>query len=164
LSATALPGLRAEKIGGRWIKFNLVGGIGIGAQLAALWVLTRALQCNYLVATALAVETAVLHNFFWHQRFTWADRAQSCWRASLVRLLQFNLTNGLVSIVGNVILMRALVSGFHMRLLLANVLSIATCSAANFAMSEMYVFRKTEAVSPRRHRGTEKIVSGLQQV
>jgi putative flippase GtrA len=29
---------------------------------------------NYLLATALAVETAVIHNFLWHQRFTWSDR------------------------------------------------------------------------------------------
>ncbi len=56
-----------QKIGWRWVKFNLVGGIGIGVQLAALWVFADAFQWNYLIATALAVETAVLHNFFLHQ-------------------------------------------------------------------------------------------------
>jgi putative flippase GtrA len=142
----------------RWIKFNLVGGMGIVVQLAALWALTHALRCNYLIATALAVETAVLHNFLWHQCFTWADRMQNHWRDSRMRLVQFNLTNGLVSILGNVILMRALVGGFHLRILLANALSIATCSAANFALSELYVFR-ARAISPRRHGDTEKTSS-----
>src|SRR5882724_5927648 len=137
------------------MKFNLVGGIGIGVQLTALWALTHVVRCNYLIATALAVETAVLHNFLWHQRFTWADRMGKHWRDSLTRLLQFNLTNGLVSILGNLILMRALVGGLHLRILLANALCIATCSAANFALSELYVFR-VSAISPRRHRDAEK--------
>ncbi len=134
-----------QKIGWRWVKFNLVGGIGIGVQLAALWVFADAFQWNYLIATALAVETAVLHNFFLHQRFTWADRTSNRRYDSAVRLLQFNLTNGAVSILGNVILMRALVGGFHMRVLLANAVSIASCSAVNFLLSETYVFRVRRA-------------------
>jgi putative flippase GtrA len=139
----ALP--ERQRLAWRWIKFNLVGGIGISVQLAALWILTRVFLCNYMVATALAVETAVLHNFLWHQRFTWADRMRSHWRCSSIRLLQFNLTNGLVSILGNLILMRMLVSGLHVRILIASVLSIACCSTANFLLSEMYVFRERSA-------------------
>jgi putative flippase GtrA len=152
-----VPGKTTQNLAWRWIKFNVVGGIGIVVQLAALWVLTHTLRSNYLIATALAVETAVLHNFLWHQRFTWADRNQDRWHDAVVRLLHFNLSNGLVSIAGNLLLMRALVGGLHLRLLLANLLSIAACSAANFALSEMYVFR-AKAISPRRHGDTEEIV------
>jgi len=159
---SAVEARASSKLGWRWIKFNLVGGIGIVVQLAALWMLTHTLHCNYLVATALAVEMAVLHNFFWHQQFTWADRVQSHWRTALVRLLQFNLTNGLVSILGNLVLMHVFVSGLRMRLLLANAFSIAACSAANFALSEMYVFRMTKSTSPRRHRDTEEIAALVQ--
>jgi putative flippase GtrA len=147
-----------QRLAWRWVRFNLVGGIGIAVQLAALWFLTHAFFCDYMVATALAVETAVLHNFLWHQRFTWADRMRNHWRESLIRLLQFNLTNGLVSILGNLILMRALVGALHLRVLIANMLSIATCSAANFALSELYVFR-ARRISPGRHRDTEKIAA-----
>jgi putative flippase GtrA len=129
----------------RWVKFNLVGGIGIGVQLTALWILTHEFQCNYIVATALAVETAVLHNFLWHERFTWVDRIRRGWANSAFRLLQFNLANGLVSIVGNVLLMRALVGAFHMRILVANCISIASCSVVNFLLSETYVFRARQA-------------------
>jgi putative flippase GtrA len=154
-NAASPRAITPPKLACRWIKFNFVGGIGIGVQLTALWALTHAVRCNYLIATALAVETTVLHNFLWHQRFTWADRMRNHWRDSLIRLLQFNLTNGLVSILGNMILMRALVGGLHARVLIANMLSIATCSAANFALSELYVFR-AKAISPRRHRDTEK--------
>jgi putative flippase GtrA len=40
----------------RWLKFNLVGGMGIGVQLLLLIVLKSVLHIHYLVATALAVE------------------------------------------------------------------------------------------------------------
>ena len=58
----------------RWCKFNLVGGIGIGVQFAALFLVKGVLHFNYMAATAIAVEAAVVHNFVWHEQFTWADR------------------------------------------------------------------------------------------
>ena len=63
-----------KTLGRRWLKFNFVGALGIGVQLAALATLTT-LGLRYLAATALAVETAVVHNFLWHERMTWRDRA-----------------------------------------------------------------------------------------
>ena len=95
----------------RWTKFNAVGGIGVGVQLAALAVLRSWLKLDYLLATGLAVEIAVIHNFLWHERFTWADRPARRWRHSLLRLAKFNASNGAVSIVGNLVLMRLLVGG-----------------------------------------------------
>ncbi len=71
----------------RWCKFNLVGGIGILVQFAALFLLKSILHFNYLAATAIAVEAAVVHNFIWHEQFTWADRVQPSWSRSLPRLL-----------------------------------------------------------------------------
>jgi len=124
----------------RWLKFNAVGGLGIGVQLAVLFVLKRGLQLDYLPATALAVEAAVIHNFLWHERYTWADRVQPSWQRSLPRLLRFNLTTGAVSILGNVELMKIMVVMGHMNYLAANGIAIALCSLANFIVSEEFVF------------------------
>ena len=142
-SPTVAPAGGFSGLGRRWLKFNIVGGLGIGVQLTALWILARGFHCNYLVATALAVETAVLHNFLWHQRFTWAERRQEHQREAVVRFLRFNLTNGVVSILGNVVLMGLLAGALHLALLSASLASIAICSAANFLLSENYVFRAT---------------------
>jgi len=120
----------------RWLKFNLVGGIGIAVQLLALVLLKAVLQVNYLVVTALAVETAVIHNFLWHERFTWADRTG----AGFTRFLKFNLTTGLFSIGGNLLLMKLLVGLGHMNYLLANGIAITACSVVNFLVSDGYVF------------------------
>ncbi len=125
----------------RWLKFNTVGAIGIAVQLAALAFLTRVLGVNYLVATGCAVETAVLHNFLWHERFTWKDRSGGGRRALAVRLIRFHAGNGFVSIVGNLLLMRFLVGTLHWRVLVANAVSIAACSLLNFAAGEWFVFR-----------------------
>src|SRR5579863_2685305 len=128
----------------RWCKFNFVGGIGIAVQFAALFLLRGVLNFEYLFATAIAVEAAVIHNFVWHEQFTWADRTNSAgfrsWRRSLPRLFRFNLTTGTVSILGNLALMKVMVGEGHMNYLLANVVAIVLCSFANFLVSNEWVF------------------------
>jgi len=123
----------------RWLKFNAVGAVGIGVQLAALAELRSGAGIGYLPATALAVEVAVIHNYLWHERFTWADRASA---SSLVRFLKFNLTTGLFSIGGNLLLMRILVGALGMNYLAANLATIATCSIVNFVVSDRVVFEE----------------------
>jgi len=165
----------------RWCKFNFVGGIGIAVQFAALILLRSVLHLNYLVATAIAVEAALVHNFVWHEQFTWADRLQTRSRTSgagtrnlpgtffaalkryatqnpfvlaaeyvpagrslrhpsVVRFLRFNLSNGAVSILGNLALMRVMVGLGHVNYLAANAIAIALCSLANFLLSNEWVF------------------------
>jgi putative flippase GtrA len=137
----------------RWCKFNLVGAMGIAVQFAALFLLKSVLGFNYLTATAIAVEAAVLHNFVWHERFTWAERVgvkttssdgrdgiELSQRQSLRRLLRFHLANGTVSIIGNLALMKVMVGLGHMNYLAANAVAITVCSLANFIASERWVF------------------------
>jgi putative flippase GtrA len=140
IEATAHEGRRVMLR--RWLKFNSVGAIGVGVQLAVLTLLAGQLGANYLVATALAVEAAVLHNFVWHERWTWADRLETTsWRARLQRFLQFNLTTGAVSIVGNLVFMRVFVGMLDVHFLAANLMTIATCSILNFLVSDRIVFQ-----------------------
>jgi putative flippase GtrA len=124
----------------RWLKFNAVGAIGIVVQLAALAFLRCWLKLNYLLATAIAVEIAVLHNFLWHERFTWADRPPSRLSHSLIRLAKFNATNGAVSIGGNLLLMRLLVGKFKLNYIFSNCVAIAICSLLNFLLGDRFVF------------------------
>jgi putative flippase GtrA len=135
--------LKLPPLLGHWLKFNAVGALGIVVQLGALAAFKGLLRLDYLPATALAVETAVLHNFIWHERWTWADRtdAGGGWRRLLARLLRFNLSTGVVSIGANLLFMRLLVGHFHVQYLLANLASIAAASLANFLLSDRFVFR-----------------------
>ena len=128
------------RTGVRWLKFNAVGAAGIVVQLGMLAVLKSGLQLDYLLATGLAVEAAVIHNYLWHERFTWADRSRA---NSWIRFAKFNTTTGMFSILGNVILMRALVGGVHMNYFVANILTIAICSLVNFVVSDRFVFEES---------------------
>jgi len=86
--------------------------------------LKTGLGLDYLVATALAVEGAIVHNFLWHERFTWADRGG----ADFTRFLKFNLTTGWFSIAGNLGLMKLFVDVTPMNYLVANGITITACS------------------------------------
>ena len=124
----------------RLLKFHMVGAVGIGVQLCFLFLFKTVLHMNYLLATGLAVEFAVVHNFLWHEHYTWADRRES--RAGLTRrLVRFNLSTGLISIVGNLVLMRLFVGSLHLQYMVANIVSIGACSLANFWASDRMVFQ-----------------------
>ena len=123
----------------RWLKFNAVGGMGVAVQLAALALLKSGLHVNYLLATALAVELALLHNFVWHERWTWKDRGAG---GRTGRLIRFHLANGLLSIAVNLALMRILVGRMHWPYLVANVAAIAAGSVVNFFLGDLLVFQR----------------------
>jgi putative flippase GtrA len=126
--------------------FNAVGVVGLLFQLACLAFLRDVLGLHYLVATVVAIELTILHNFFWHARWTWADRPTS--RAGLGRqLVRFHLTNGAVSLAGSVALMAGLVEIGHIHYLAANVISVAVCSLANFVLSDRVVFASAVSVA-----------------
>ena len=113
-----------------WLKFNAVGII-----------LRTGLGADYLVATFLAVEAAVLHNFIWHERWTWVERTRQKAGGVIGRLFRFHLANGLISIAGNLVLMWLFVSRLHLHYFLANLIAIGTCSIVNFFASDRLVFR-----------------------
>jgi putative flippase GtrA len=61
------------------------------------------------------VEIAIVHNFFWHEQWTWSDRAPDA--AVWPRVSRFHAANGLTSLAGNAGLMA----------LLVGVLGLARC-------------------------------------
>lgn len=129
----------------RWCKFNLVGAMGMALQLAALALFSRLWPGHYLFATSAAIELALLHNFAWHLRYTWRDRRSDS--ALLAQLVRFHLSNGLVSMLGNLALMRILVHDAHLPLLISNSLAILFCSIVNFCLGDHWSFaRRTKAV------------------
>lgn len=123
----------------RFVRFNAVGVIGFGVQLVVLALLLRG-GMHYLPATALAVEAALLHNFGWHERWTWKDRLGE--RGRGWRLLRFHVVNGAVSLAGNLLLMPLLVDGAGLAVLPSNAIAGAACALVNFAGAERLVFQR----------------------
>jgi|WetSurMetagenome_2_1015567.scaffolds.fasta_scaffold40089_3 putative flippase GtrA len=130
----------------RWSKFNLVGTVGMAVQLAALALFNRWTGGHYMVATAAAIELTLLHNFAWHLRFTWRDRSGDS--ALLRQMARFHLSNGLVSMLGNLALMRLLVNEAHLPLLVSNGIAILCCSILNFFLGDNWAFAAKGSAIP----------------
>jgi putative flippase GtrA len=136
----------------RAARFVWVGAGGFVVQAATLQGLVGLADLGYPLATALAVEAAILHNFLWHERWTWADRGgpQTGGHTApeprrharrWARFLRFNGLTAVVSIGGNLALMALLVGVLHAPLLVGMALSVAALSVVNFACADRFVFR-----------------------
>lgn len=125
----------------RWAAFNAVGAAGLALQVSALALLVHAAHVHYLAATIIAVEAAVLHNFYWHQRWTWQDRPAASWRDNAARLGRFQLLTGTISMAGNIAVMSLLTGVLELNPVVANLIAITACSLINFGASESLVFR-----------------------
>jgi putative flippase GtrA len=117
----------------RWGKFNVVGAMGMAVQL-----FNRLTAGRYLVATAAALELTLVHNFVWHLRYTWRDRRD---RSALPgQFVRFHLSNGLVSLLGNLALMPLLVEEARIPVVASNAIAILCCSLGNFCLGHNWAF------------------------
>jgi putative flippase GtrA/phosphatidylglycerophosphate synthase len=115
----------------RGARFVIVGLLGFVVQIGVLALLT-ALGLPWLPATVVAVECAILQNYFWHRRWTWDDRRGS--------LLRFNASTALTSIGGNVLLMAVLVGGMKLPVVFASAVAVGVISLANFVIGDRWAF------------------------
>jgi putative flippase GtrA len=137
----------------RRLVFMAVGTMGLGVQLLVLPLLASGAGLGLQTSTALAVEAALLHNFVWHEHWTWADRMRGSRRAVFQRLTRFHLTSGAVSIAGNLALTTVFVAVAGLHYLVANVLAVAACTVLDFLAADRLVFRTHGAtVTPRQWR------------
>ena len=133
----------------RWLKFYAVGAFGVAVQTGFLAFFVYTLGLHYLLATALALEITLLHNFCWHWKWTWADRNLGA-AALGSSLLRFHLTNGGVSFAGNLLFMRILAGTVGLEPVVANLVSIVLCSLLNFLFADRFVFLSPNASRAQR--------------
>jgi putative flippase GtrA len=127
----------------RYASYSAVGAMGTAVHLGALSALARAAGLHPAVASLLAVELALLHNFCWHERWTWADRGPGHRRSE--RLLRFHGANGLVSLAGNAMLVPVFVQA-GLPVEGAGIAAIMACSVVNFLLADRVVFTGTAAI------------------
>jgi dolichol-phosphate mannosyltransferase len=136
----------------RCMKFYAVGAMGMAVHLTLLALFVRVFEMHYQWATVFAVEAAVIHNFLWHRRWTWADRPVKGASATAARLVRFNVTNGLVSVLGNLFLMHLFAGLLRFDPIVASLLSIPPCALVNFLVSDRWVFLSQVSVAPLLNR------------
>jgi putative flippase GtrA len=130
----------------KWIRFNAIGVMGVGLQLLLLSFFRTFFHFGYLLSTAIAVQCALIHNFFWHQRWTWKSAVPSTRKESLRRFVKFNSSSGSISILGNLGFTSLIVQAIHLPYLISNLLAIATCNIANFLLARNFAFRTASSL------------------
>lgn len=117
----------------RALKFALVGVAGAVVNTAALYVLYRWARLPLPLASALAVEIAVVHNYLLNDWWTFAASGPSA-----RRFVKFNISM-LGGLAVNVLAVWSLVRvGLHF--LPANALGVAAAFTVNFASSSGWVW------------------------
>jgi dolichol-phosphate mannosyltransferase len=127
----------------RFGKFNFVGLLGAVLQVSVLDLLVKCVHLAGIEATIIAVEIVLIHNFLWHERFTWRDRLlYGRWQRAM-RFLRFHASNGLVSLTGNTILIYCLVERLKAPVPLSAVASVALCAPINYLIANYWIFSKS---------------------
>ena len=124
----------------RIFKFILVGASGVVINEGLLYVLTYYAGLFYLISSVIAVQVAILNNFFWNHIWTFKDR-RIVNEAAIVKLGKFEL----VSIAGkamNILVLYIGVTFFDMQYLMANLIGIAAGFVVNFLVNNVWTWRK----------------------
>ena len=134
-----------HRLSGRVLRFAAAGAAGFAIQVGVLAALVDAAGIHYLVATAIAVELAILANFVWHERWTWRDRPAVNVRERWARLVRFNALTADTSIVGSVAVTALLVESLSLSPVVANIISVVVLGVLNFIGANTLVFRAVAA-------------------
>jgi len=122
-----------------WLRFCVVGVMGSGVQMVVLYLGRDVVGLHYLVATVLAVEMTLAHNFTWHEHWTWKTAGQPHWGR---RAWKYQLGTGTVALLANLFAMRVLVGVMGLPTLLATPLAIVGSGAINFLIGQFLVFKR----------------------
>jgi dolichol-phosphate mannosyltransferase len=131
----------------RFAKWTFVGGLGLGIKTGVLVLGHEWMGLDYLAATVLAVEAAILHNFCWHQCWTWRDRPVDGLSVA-VRLMRFHAGTAMVAFVVNVVFMRLLVEFAGMHYVFASLLCAPAVGLVNFVIAEFLIFGQPVCAPP----------------
>jgi len=143
-------------VSGRFGRFILVGLLGAALQVLLILLFTKHFNILGALATPIAVEITIVHNFVWHERFTWirvptltdgapGGRGHRSIRQVARRLWRFHAGNGLISLAGNTILMYGLVECLEVPIVPATLAAIASLAFVNFLVADRWVFAHASA-------------------
>lgn len=129
----------ASSPGRRIVAFLFVGALGFALQMGGFGCL-RAAGWPLPAATACSALTAVVHNFIWHERWTWSDRGGDV-ATRTRRFAGYLATTGATSLVSNVVLVAFFAGLFTLPPRVALALAVVSTSVVNFLISDRLTFQ-----------------------
>lgn len=131
----------------RFMRFGLVGLSGVFVDMSIFYLLhdPAALSLPLTRSKIIAAEVAIINNFLWNDRWTFADISsqQSGWSKRIKRFIKFNLVC-LLGLSLNVVILNILVNYFRINDYLANLIAIAIVTIWNFWINLKLSWRVTQ--------------------
>jgi dolichol-phosphate mannosyltransferase len=118
----------------RFSKFLVVGAAGVLVNSVLLVLFYQVAHVPLVVASALAVEASIIHNYIWNDRWTFA---RTSWSSR--RLVKFNAV-GLAGLVIATAILWMLVTHLGIAYVLANLVGIGTATIWNFAINSYWTW------------------------
>lgn len=125
----------------RFVKFALVGVSGVLVNNLVLFLLHGRAGLPLPVASLVAIESAIVNNFLFNDRWTFGQATPT-----LGRFLRFNLVS-LGGLVVNLSVLTGLVRLFGVHYLVANLVGIAAALAWNFLVNVRWTWASTAPTS-----------------
>ncbi|MCX8187246.1 MAG: GtrA family protein [Nitrososphaeria archaeon] len=124
-----------------FVKFGIVGAIGILVNFALYWALTSILGAHYLLAGAIATELAILNNFALNDIWTFRERRGGT--RIIVRILNFHWSRllGFLVTIGSTYM---LVDLMGLDKNISYLFAIGLGTLTNFFTSDIYVWPEKE--------------------
>jgi dolichol-phosphate mannosyltransferase len=139
-----------------FMKFAVVGLIGVGVNEGLLIVLDKSIGVALLAAGAVAIEISILSNFVLNDLWTFRDRRTG--RAA-VRLAKFNALM-LAGLVVNLVVLDAGTTYFGIDAAISNLVGIAAAFLLRYALSVKYAWMRVEAIEEGEPESVEKPFAG----
>jgi putative flippase GtrA len=117
--------------------FGTIGLSGIVINTAFLWLFATVAGLHYLLAAALATQGSTLWNFLWTDIGVYRGQKS---RRLFDRALRFFAMNNVTLLALRLPLLHVFVRDFHVRLLLANILTLTIVFLARFLVSERFIY------------------------
>jgi dolichol-phosphate mannosyltransferase len=132
----------------RGLRFGLVGLSGVLVNQGMLWfgqefLYARIANVDTRLDCALisAIGLATVNNYYWNQRWTWADRVPSRTLPALLKRFMGYVSASVVAIVVQFALTKFLV-GQAMHYAVANLAAIALAAGINFGLNHTLTFAR----------------------
>ena len=138
----------------RIITFQLVAWLGTALNLTILWLLKGVLDLPLLIAGAIAIEAAIIHNFTWHYLYTWKGRVKGTFRDYLKRLFHYNIVTASIDFVVNLGTLWVLTTFFGVHYLIADLLGKLAGPLFKYFANEFLIFRHKSSVTDKMSVGS----------
>ena len=137
----------------RFVRFGIVGASGTAVNEGLLALGHGVWHLPLLLASAIAIECAIISNYLLNDRWTFKHR-----RPAWSRFLRFN-TVSLVSLVVNLGILALLTRATHMHYLWANIIGIGIAFLVNFTLNVYWTYGKALSQQDEAERAQGSAVS-----